>query len=88
MPCCEESILRLNSFSNESDKGVLAYTAVLTFDELAYRFVLALVKDRYGHRENRERAWVLLVDKGFDGRTVRSDDLIPLIRRSGTVLAR
>jgi predicted nucleic acid-binding protein len=26
----------------------LAYTAVLTFDELAYRFVLALTKDRYG----------------------------------------
>ena len=26
----------------------IAYTAVLTFDELAYRLLLALIKDRYG----------------------------------------
>lgn len=26
----------------------LAYTSALTFDELAYRFVLALIKDQYG----------------------------------------
>jgi len=26
----------------------IAYTAILTFDELAYRFLLALIKDRYG----------------------------------------
>jgi hypothetical protein len=42
---------------------------------------------RYGHRANRHRAWILLADKGFDGRTAQSDDLIPLIRRSGNVLA-
>ncbi len=27
---------------------LLAYTAALTFDELAYRFILALIKDHYG----------------------------------------
>lgn len=41
---------------------------------------------RYGHREIGQRAWVLLADKGFDGRTARRYDLIPLIRRSGNVL--
>jgi hypothetical protein len=41
---------------------------------------------RYGHQEMGQRAWVLIADKGFDGRTARSDDLIPLIRRSGNVL--
>ena len=31
------------------EKGTLfAYTSALTFDELAYRFLLALIKDRYG----------------------------------------
>lgn len=41
---------------------------------------------RYGHREMGHRAWVLIADKGFDGRTARPGDLIPLIRRSGNVL--
>ncbi len=40
----------------------------------------------YGHHEEGKRAWLLIADKGFDGHTAHSDDLIPLIRRSGNVL--
>lgn len=42
---------------------------------------------RYGHHVNRRRAWLLLGDKGFDGRTMQAGDLIPPIRRSGNLLA-
>lgn len=36
-------------FFEQIERGVLlAYTSVLTFDELAYRLLLALIKDRYG----------------------------------------
>jgi hypothetical protein len=42
---------------------------------------------RYGHHEHRHRAWLLVGDKGFDGRTMRSGDIIPPIRRSGNLLA-
>jgi predicted nucleic acid-binding protein len=36
-------------FFQRIEQGELtAYTSVLTFDELAYRLVLALIKDRYG----------------------------------------
>lgn len=36
-------------FSDRIERGVLlAYTSVLTFDELAYRLLLALIKDHYG----------------------------------------
>lgn len=37
------------SFFERLERGeVLAYTSVLTFDELGYRLILALIKDRYG----------------------------------------
>jgi transposase len=36
---------------------------------------------RYGKKQN----WVVLADKGFDGRTVRPGDLIPPIRRGGVM---
>jgi len=36
---------------------------------------------RYGKRRN----WVVLADRGFDGRQVRSGDLIPPIRRGGVL---
>ncbi len=35
-------------FDRVGQGALLAYTSVLTFDELAYRFVLALIKERYG----------------------------------------
>lgn len=41
---------------------------------------------RYGPREKGQRAGVLMADKGFDGRTARREDLIPLMRRRGNVL--
>jgi predicted nucleic acid-binding protein len=34
-------------FERIGQGGLLAYTSALTFDELAYRFVLALIKDHY-----------------------------------------
>ena len=37
------------SFFARIERGdIFAYTSVLTFDELAYRLILAVVKDRYG----------------------------------------
>jgi len=41
---------------------------------------------RYGQRVKRRRHWFLLGDKGFDGHSVQSGDLIPPIRRSGNLL--
>ncbi len=39
----------VKSFFQRIERGELtAYTSVLVFDELAYRLVLALIKDRYG----------------------------------------
>lgn len=35
-------------FSRIQEGELKAYTSVLTFDELAYRLMLALIKDRYG----------------------------------------
>ena len=42
---------------------------------------------RYGHHIRGRRAWLLVGDKGFDGRTMHMGDLIPPIRRSGNLLA-
>jgi hypothetical protein len=41
---------------------------------------------RYGHYHGRQKAWVLLADAGFDGRTVQAGDLVPPIRRGGSLL--
>jgi predicted nucleic acid-binding protein len=42
-------IAEAQSFFERLERGeVLAYTSVLTFDELGYRLILALIKDRYG----------------------------------------
>jgi predicted nucleic acid-binding protein len=35
-------------FSRIESGKILAYTSVLSFDELAYRLILALIKERYG----------------------------------------
>ena len=43
---------------------------------------------RYGHHIQNQPAGVLIGDKGFDGATVQSGDLIPPIRRGGDLLAR
>lgn len=37
---------------------------------------------RWGKRARGRRAWVLLGDAGFDGKTTQSDDLIPVLRRN------
>src|SRR5215211_81925 len=42
---------------------------------------------RYGRYRQGNRAWVLLGDMGFDGKTTRSDDLIPLQPRRHTPVA-
>ncbi len=40
--------LAKNFFERIAPCAMRAYTSVLTIDELAYRFVLALIKERYG----------------------------------------
>lgn len=42
---------------------------------------------RKARRFAKRRAWVLLADSGFDGRTVGPQDLIPPVRRGGNLLA-
>lgn len=41
---------------------------------------------RYGCYVKRRRAWVLLADSGFDGKSTQPDDLIPPIRRNGKLV--
>lgn len=40
---------------------------------------------RYGCHQRGRRTWLLLADAGFDGKTVQSGDLIPPVRRHGTL---
>jgi len=42
---------------------------------------------RYGRKAGRWRAWLPVGDMGFDGRTTRSDDLIPPQRRQSKLVA-
>jgi hypothetical protein len=42
---------------------------------------------RDGRRLGRARQWLLVADKGFDGRGVQDGDLIPPVRRHGTLAA-
>ncbi|GAP09608.1 hypothetical protein BECAL_00758 [Bellilinea caldifistulae] len=41
---------------------------------------------RYGRCQGKRKAWVMMADAGFDGQTVRDDDLIPPVRRGGNLL--
>ena len=41
---------------------------------------------RYGRYRGRRTAWVMIADAGFDGQTVRADDLVPPVRRGGNLL--
>lgn len=43
---------------------------------------------RYGRKLQGKPAWFLLADCGFDGKTVRPDDLIPPMRRGGAIRSR
>lgn len=59
-------------FFDRIERGVLlAYTSVLTFDELAYRLLLALIKDHYGGspldhlREEEEKNRLLSLRPGL-----------------------
>jgi predicted nucleic acid-binding protein len=55
----------IGAFFERIEKGTItAYTSVLTFDELAYRLILALIKDKYGgsplnRLRNEERAMLI-----------------------------
>jgi hypothetical protein len=42
---------------------------------------------RYGHYLGKRKAWVMMADSGFDGQTVRDDDLVPPVRRGGNLLS-
>jgi hypothetical protein len=42
---------------------------------------------RYGRYHGRERQWLLVADMGFDGRGIEDGDLIPPVRRHGTLVA-
>lgn len=41
---------------------------------------------RYGRHERGRRAWALLGDKGFDGRSTQPTDLIPPVRKRGQLI--
>lgn len=41
---------------------------------------------RYGRYRGRRKAWVMMADAGFDGQTVKEDDLVPPVRRGGHLL--
>ena len=41
---------------------------------------------RYGRYQGRRKAWVMLADSGFDGHSVRDDDLVTPVRRGGNLL--
>lgn len=42
---------------------------------------------RYGRRIKGRRAWLLVGDMGFDGRTLDVGDIVPPIRRGGAIVA-
>ena len=42
---------------------------------------------RYGRKERRRRAWLFLLDAGFDGAALAPGDLVPVVRRSGQRIA-
>jgi len=41
---------------------------------------------RCGHYQGKNKAWVMMADSGFDGQAVREDDLVPPVRRGGSLL--
>ena len=41
---------------------------------------------RYGRYQGKRKAWVMMADAGFDGQTLRDDDLVPPVRRGGNLL--
>lgn len=41
---------------------------------------------RYGRYQGKRKAWVMMADAGFDGQSVRDDDLVPAVRRGGNLL--
>jgi hypothetical protein len=42
---------------------------------------------RYGRRVRGQRAWLLVGDMGFDGRTLEAGDIVPPVRRGGAIVA-
>ncbi|MEW6505088.1 MAG: transposase [Chloroflexota bacterium] len=71
-------------------KGVYA-VGVASLYILAWRFGYGPSSDapylsglrRDARRYGKRRAWVMLADAGFDGKTVQEGDLIPPVRRHG-----
>jgi len=78
-------------------KGVYA-VGVLSLYILAWRFgygpgsdapyLNGLRRDarRFGKYKGRRKEWVMMADAGFDGKTVQEGDLIPPVRRGGSVV--
>ncbi len=54
--------------------------------DVAYLSGLRRDARRYGHYQGKRKGWVLLADAGFDGQTVGDDELIPPVRRGGSLL--
>lgn len=74
-------------------KGVYA-VGVLSWFILAWRFGYGPGSDapylsglrRDARHYAKRRAWVMLADAGFDGKTVREGDVIPPVRRNGKLV--
>jgi hypothetical protein len=54
--------------------------------DVAYLPGLRRDSRRYGHHQGQRKAWVMMADAGFDGQSVREDDLVPPVRRGGNLL--
>lgn len=54
--------------------------------DVAYLPGLRRDSRRYGHYQGKRKAWVMMADAGFDGQSVRDDDLVPPVRRGGNLL--
>ena len=54
--------------------------------DVAYLSGLRRDSRRYGHYQGQRKAWVMMADAGFDGQSVRDDDLVPPVRRGGNLL--
>jgi len=54
--------------------------------DVAYLPGLRRDSRRYAHHQGRRKAWVMMADAGFDGHSVRDDDLVPPVRRGGNLL--
>jgi transposase len=55
-------------------------------NDIPYLSGLRRKSRRYGRYSGGRRAWVMIADCGFDGKTVQEGDLIPPVRRHGNIV--